>query len=345
MKLLVLNKGFSDNLGDRAINESLTSLLVENQVDTIFRDLTSSTLEKISVSAGRGNGGGLRRFFLFLPVEIRWTIKNFFSVVGFIKRADMLLIGGGQLILSNAYFPWTTFFWCLIAKLYRRDFHFYGIGVGNYFSKYQRFLFKFALKNARSITVRSVPSARHLKQFFDISSQVTHDPVFALSSLIKQDRKSQKIFLVGIVDFEVFRHYNQSSEVTTREEYYELWRQFIRPQNKENQQIVLFNTTDSDLRESEQFLEYLKKEAEDAILKPCYELSTLIDLISQANVVLSGRMHALIIATSFRCNFVVPFPISHKIKEYQELYSKIDIDDVMHEIRMDLSRFIRKSSS
>ncbi len=342
-KVLLLNKGWSDNLGDRAIKLCITHLLQEQDCNVTFRDLTSKSLENYKCeyeNVGKSKWERFVKVASILPIEIRWTIKNLWSVINHVRRNDFIVIGGGQLILSNSYFPWSIFVWVLISKLLRRKLYFYGVGVGMDFPNYHQTLYKYALKNINQIVLRDPKSVKYLKEYFNIDGKITHDVVFCISDLTKPEVKKSNKVLVGIIDYEVYLHYNPNSN-KDRNAYHQYWLDLIVSYDLIGKDIELFSTTSKDLEESKQFQVFLSEKGIIASLIQITDLDGLLEAVFNASCVFSGRMHALIIAISYECPRIIPFNVSHKINEFERNYlTMIDLQGIKKQIRKDIEKLV-----
>jgi len=137
-RVLVINEGYSDNLGDQAINDSLQYLLKNSGIKNIdFQDFTKNIDSPINISVA--DKQGIQKSFAvsilktIISSKIRWIIKNLNRIIKISKKDyDLVLIGGGQLILSNATFSIAMFLWVFCLNFFgNKNIVLFAVGSGS----------------------------------------------------------------------------------------------------------------------------------------------------------------------------------------------------------------------
>ncbi|MEU3402329.1 polysaccharide pyruvyl transferase family protein, partial [Streptomyces filamentosus] len=178
-KVLIVNRGCCDNLGDQAINIAMKKFITSNyNVSTSFSDYTSLSKEPKNIDLNVSNitlKMNLRELLKkFLPLKLIWLIRNYSRLNRIIKdNVDYIVIGGGQLILSNSTFDIAAATWVYLAKSYNIPIIFCSVGAGTNFNFINKTLFSYALRNANSICVRDETSRATIRNEFNIDSYVS----------------------------------------------------------------------------------------------------------------------------------------------------------------------------
>lgn len=316
--VLIVNRGYCDNLGDQAINEAMKNLLIENfEIKTFFSDYTSLYNEPININLKSDKHTlkmKLREMLKkVLPLKLIWLIRNFSRVRrSLLRDIDLVVVGGGQLILSNTTFDIASATWVFLSKKYNIPIVFSSVGAGTEFNYVNKKLFGYALNNANGICVRDIKSRDIIKKFFGLDSHVAGDIVFT-EKHIKEKRGD--LTLLGIPCLSVYNTYN---EPVSRENYYKIWLSFLKLNKINLSDCSLFYTTSEDYIESVNFRKFLESEnINDVNILHSQNLSLLETLLIESKTVVSGRMHGLILALNYDCNIVV-FPISSKLRVFKE---------------------------
>ncbi len=338
-KILLINEGYSDNLGDQAIKDSLIFLLKNNIVaDIEFADFTKKINAPLQISSINqvSNASLIKKVIrLLIPAKIRWIISSFSRIVSKSKeKKDLIVIGGGQLILSNATFAIAMFLWVFVLNLFgNKNIILFGVGSGTNFSFIDKLLYQYSLHNVKDIYVRDYKSKELLKELFNIDAKFVYDVAFCYSLIDTKNidiELSNKV-LLGVTDFEVYKTYNKDN--LSIEEYYESWITLLKTNHIDIKNTILFYTTQRDSAESVKFMEYVNnKYAIDLTLLETNTIGELINAISSSEYIVSGRMHALILGVSYRKK-IITYSISKKLEEFDRMFNKgVDLKEVQNQI-------------
>lgn len=330
-KVLLINEGYSDNLGDQAIKYSIQKMLERKNVQVNFQDFTRLKQEEFdyqdTVSSEKYRDMNMKKrknFFLkmkFFLSMVKWTINSVKRSILEIKGGnyDLIIIGGGQLILSNKKFPLSMFIWVITAKIFSRaKIKLFGVGAGSDFSFFEKLLYRYSFKFMDEVYLRDAASIEYIQKNFKITSKYVPDPVFAISNFHELKMKKSKRVLIGIVDFKVFKRYNNNQ--ISEEKYIEYWEDRVKEFQNDGYDVKLFFTTIADRQQTIKFQQKIKEETGiDLEILISANLFELLDSISTSSVIISARMHALIIGYSYNLT-VIPYVISDKIKSFKSEY-------------------------
>lgn len=348
-KVLLINRGGSDNLGDQAIKVSLEQLLESMNCDVDFSDFTNIP-KKSYYNQGRPKNTKINKIRILLkifPVKLRWIIKNYkiFKPCFNVKKYDLAIIGGGQLINNNKVFALAMYIWVYLLKRKNIKVCLFGIGAMDNLTFSDRFFYRKALRLADNIYVRDNHSKLVIKEIFDIDSNLTYDVAFSLNiynnNTIK-DRLCSKpqTVLISVSHFSRYEKYNNDK---SEAEYYKYWKEYIVSLSGNKEKVKLFYTTVEDLR----VVEMLQAEIRDEynLEVPIVNVKCLDDLLKELHLaaeVISPRMHALILARLCECK-VTPVNISRKIVSFTEHYLGDDynLEEIKKRTLDDLCSFLQ----
>ncbi|TWF39697.1 polysaccharide pyruvyl transferase WcaK-like protein [Chitinophaga polysaccharea] len=334
-KALIINEGFSNNLGDQAIRESMTSLLRDSDFSTEFAYFTNPRLARLPeydylAAAATGNVIAPMSFSSRVRLKLAfyyWIGINYNAIRKKLSEGeyDVIVIGGGQLIESSgkdypSRFSIALYWWTyLIKKFSQAKIYIIGVGVGTTFNAKEKSLFAKALSRVDLMWVRDQFSKIRLQEQFGHKAIVTPDIAFYSGKNRMEEANPNRKALIGITNYkEVFSKYNKLAK--SSEAYYEEWYAEINNYLREGLTVELFYTTITDAAETIAFRDYIRSKYNVEI--PVAKLASIEDLkqlYKSASDVYSGRMHALILAMKHQCK-VKAYLISQKLKSFNEEY-------------------------
>jgi polysaccharide pyruvyl transferase WcaK-like protein len=332
-KVLLINEGFSNNLGDRAINLSIKRVLELNECNVECVDFVGCDVEEIDISETIKEANAkvklLRKitpmFIRTIRAQIKWLRKELNLVKRYcVNEYDFIIIGGGQLILSNFYFPMAMYIW--VNKFARKKnvkIYIIGVGAGDVYTFIDKYLYKRSLAKVNKLFVRDNKSIEILEDLLSVKAEFIPDMAFYLEYVYPKYKKSTNKALVGIVDYQVYKLYNK--EYKSEIHYIEEWIEEIKKICDEGYEVELFYTTPEDYLQSIK----LKKQYEEKYnhsfkINKCNNLKELASVIQSAEKLISARMHGLIIAMNYGVK-ITPYEISNKIKTFNNEYIKTDV--------------------
>jgi len=346
MKILLLNEGYSDNLGDQVINDSLHYLLKNNGIINIdFQDFTKNINKPREISIK--NKKTIKFFFILkilkkiVPSKIKWLIQNINRVIKISRHDyDLVIIGGGQLILSNATFSIAMFLWIFLLKSFRnKKIILFAVGSGTKFNFLDKILYQYILKSVSKIYVRDHNSKKILKYIFDIDTTLVYDVAFIHSRIFNKVRNPQENILLGVISFDVYKRYNKNN--ISEEYFFETWIQLLNKNSINIENIQLFYTTQSDRTASLKFKNYISSEYQiDLEIVETSTKDKLIDELNKAKLVISARMHALILGFTYKCE-IITYPVSDKLIEFDRMiHDNHKLENIQNNIEIRLKEIL-----
>ncbi len=347
-RLLLINAGRAGNLGDEAIRYTLQRLLED--ADCTVHWASFLGWEKAKRAPVRRRKQLSESWFKSLvrklvPAELRWLLRRWPIFLRYLKanRYDLILIGGGQLIQSCSALGLAMFIWIyLFKKFHKQKVILIGVGAAERYTAFDRLLYRKSLKLVDSIYVRDRASLCVLKNIFGVSSKLIPDIAFYISKIYKYPPHKEKRALFCPTSYEFYKRMRDNPDIgPDKNEYLQYWQDQILEYSYDDYQIKLFCTSK---RQDLPFVEKLKQILHDkhSINVEILDINTLEELtkeIAKSQVVVSGRIHGLIIGYCYGCK-VVPYKTSEKIGAFEKEY--VSGSTCLDEVQTLIVRTIKK---
>ena len=335
MKTLVINEGNSTNLGDQAINFSMRSFFELLKIDNDFIGLTNSGNNKINQINNKTKSKlillinemfGNSFYYIF---RMRWILKNFFRIYNYTKKSnhDIVFIGGGQLLLGRSNFPYAIFLWVFFLKKYNKKVILFSVGVGESFSFIEKNIFTHILNKVDDIYIRDYDSQTRLKNIFNKKSIFINDIAFSISRFKKVKKAKQCDITNIILSIPAYNIYKRYQKDIGQKNYLLKWKEFINKYLNSNKYsiTIIYSDLSKDKQISTQFYNFIKKDCNNIKIRHLKDMEEMILNIANNDLIISGRMHPLIIGLSYEKK-VIPFPINEKLISFEKQYTDCDIN-------------------
>lgn len=324
-KILLINQGKTANLGDIAIKNIAIKLLQELNCDVDFVGYAQCNEQKMSNLLTNENKGKLKKY---IPSIVKYFFISYRNVLKEFKRIknnqyDLVIIGGGQLIKSDSIFPYCLFFWTYLLNK-KNKIYLLSVGMDSKYNFLEELFYRYSFSKIEKIYFRENDSREVCKKIYHKNSEYIPDLVFAYSRYNKKGitlpSEKRKYLMVMIYDYQTL--VNHFKRKISKEKYYKEWIELIKRNNVKNFEIILTYTDIGDKEETIKFYDYLQKERIfNCNIKNTDILDSFVRLLPNTNIVISGRMHAMILAYNYECK-IVPYTISDKIKSFENNYLK-----------------------
>lgn len=331
-RVLLINQGNTDNLGDKAINLSFRSLLEKYDFTVDFAGF-AQTDEQFIDKIDKKKSYKLKSFvkkrlpnFLIWFLKYRKKIKKELNSLED-QNYDLVIIGGGQLIKSKNVFAYCFLTW--ITLLRRKGFPIFVVGVGadTQFSFVEKIIYQKCLAQINNIYVRDKESQATLNRIFNINAQYIPDIVLNQRRTTPDSNtfiKEEKLVAM-IYDYDALQK-NFENDFKTKKEYFYFWKNLIEANCQPGLTITLAYTTIGDKKTTEEFYHYIINNSEMKVsLSNTDRLSELEKLLKTTNILISGRMHGMILGLNHNC-IIVPYIVSPKVKAFKEEWLDSDIN-------------------
>ena len=184
MNILVINEGYSNNLGDQAINKSFAHIIKNIYKNNyFFEDLNRKKID----NDYKNLNINFKKPSLIISWIYRfyWFLLNFKRINRSLIKIDYVLIGGGQLLMPNNIFPYVIFIWTLLIRLKKIPYSFFSVGSQGNYDLIDRFFLNKSLQKAENIYVRDNLTQSILKKTFNVNSLLTYDVAFFFNKIVK----------------------------------------------------------------------------------------------------------------------------------------------------------------
>jgi len=322
MKVLIINQGNTENYGDIAINNTITNFFLHKKIECdnlLYWDEKEVFGRNYEHYADFIKNILWKKMFLVDKLNYFRFLKKINN-----RKYDAVIIGGGELIGSHLGFNSSLYVITSIFKKKNIPIILYGVSGDVNISEFYQKRYKKALSRIDFIYVRDKKTADNIKKYYNIDVNYSPDVVFA-HDFLKKKKRNQKIVknAVTVVPIDFYDEIKNNLSLNNKDDYFKYLEELITKNIQKNDIIYITCTTKEDNGIIKEFFEYLKK---SLIIKnkiKIYYYSNLNNfekLLSKTKLVISARMHALILGLNNNCN-VYAIPFKEKLKEFGNNYS------------------------
>jgi polysaccharide pyruvyl transferase WcaK-like protein len=120
-KALLINEGFSDNIGDQAISNGVKLLLESKNFSVKTAGFSTNNQCLFNLKKSSNNKlVTMLRAKIFLK-SIYWLFKNIIRILKCSsQKYNVAVIGGGQLIMEKSNFAIAMFTWVVVLKFFNK---------------------------------------------------------------------------------------------------------------------------------------------------------------------------------------------------------------------------------
>ena len=339
MKVVLINQGHTDNLGDKAINEAIRAMLPKNwEVQScpfdfyIFKQ--KNIITRVCNKILNLNHDVL---VYFKRKKIQRMIKS--------QHFDAAIIGGGELLGSD-YDQFCLDFDAWTKVLSSLSIPIYAIGLSGNSAKREWIFrhFKKSLARCKYISVRDKSTLELVRTDYGINNcEYFPDVVFSFRAGFVLESKDRDLLLC--VPSRITHAPDSFSKlgISSVDEYYEyLYCNIVDLANKYSlTKIKLTTTTLEDRDTCEKLLKYCDSKDSKYIFlyEPCETLSNYIHILRDVRVILSGRMHACILGLIHGCEFQI-VPYKEKLIVFSQEYDNCNIELIHEESKKSISKVV-----
>lgn len=345
-KILVINEKYSDNIGDQAISRAMSEFCNVNDnvsVDTVDFSFRKQPAPKLSDVKKNIKPSVFKKLVPVFAKKIIFFIKNIKNARDISRCGyDLIIIGGGQLLLGKGTFPYSLFLYTFFLQRSGARIKIVATGVGKKFSTFEHFLIAQSLKRVEAIYLRDTKSNENLKANFNKNSDFIPDIAYFLYDESLICKHVNKIIICP-TEYYVYERYKDEVDHKnlTVDEYKKVWLDIIENSMSKFDEIILTATTNNDYKFCQSLNDSLPNLRSDQIvIKKIDDMCNFILLAKDASEIISGRMHALILCHNLNLR-ITPFYISQKIISYNEEYLNNDakfFNERIQDLRMEIIR-------
>lgn len=323
-KILLLNQGNTENIGDNAINMVLSTYLKNKNYDVD---------SELFWSEDKVFGKKYSKY----PKIIRWLLwhctllmdlLNYLYINNLLKKKkyNLIIIGGGELLGCNYGFNSSLYIWTKIASKFSIPIIVYGVSGSLDMPSKKLNRNKLALSRCKYIFVRDSYTKKIINEHYKLKCERVHDCVFSYRMLFDKEFKKKDNNTILVTPILFYDGIKSGLNLKDEKEYI-LYMKKIILEYKENSEKILISCTDlSDENFAQKLYNDISKDSEfkNITVKfiPYTNLSNFIKLIKKTNIVISGRMHAMIIGKIYGTE-IHPIIFKNKLKVFNKEYKSI----------------------
>lgn len=305
MNITVVSANQEDNLGDKLIYESLAGYLTNGRHLLSPVNFRLQYYDKmVNVQNTKGAKETLKQWTaIYIILQCLYFVlrlpKYFRLCVGSYKGSDIVIIGGGQLIMDSPkslLSPLNMLFHVVLSKIFVGRYAFVGIGLADNFSHLlTKKIFQYCLRGAEKIICRDIFSFQRCLLYVPNTSKVKLGSDLAMLTKLDEKYRSlspdKPIPIVGISTLAYYdkRYYPIHDEMIFFD-YKQRFLRLIKNFSIKNK-IVLIPTTSVDC--------VVAKEIDESLVLYSKNIHDLIKNIGACDLFIATRMHSFIIATLF----------------------------------------------
>lgn len=338
--VLLVNECESDNLGDLAIASSLDRKISSEGFKT--KKVAFSSIKKPKGKSS--NSVEKVKYFSFLKkikifVALKWLILNYSRVQRSFVGVDKVILGGGQLVLSNPQFPIAILLWVTSSRIRKVPIYIIGVGCGSSFSFIEKKIIKYSLNRVNKIYLRDLDSISNLESNFSIKAELSFDCAYRVEL---KEGDNMPFAVTSIISYEVFERYRKESslDIKNKEDFYLNW--LYRINNLNVDEVFFISTTSLDCVETDEFIRKFEKQIKHKY-RVFSQLTTLDEyesILKRADVVLSARMHSLILGENYGCK-IEPWLVSEKLDTYAKSFSNFSTEEKSEDLKKALQDILK----
>jgi polysaccharide pyruvyl transferase WcaK-like protein len=336
--IAVINQGHTDNLGDIAINKVITEKLKSDGINVIFFPFWDE--KKVF--------GILSRFNLFLRIFLRFPILvdslNIMRINKIVSKykLDGAVIGGGELISSHKGFNSSIHCWSRVLKKQGVRLALYGVSGDAKMKNYLITRNIASLRRFDYICVRDEQTRNIFRTVYRLDAvDIYPDVVFSYADNSNVSNICSNDSRLAIFAPIPFSEKIRSNLNLLDEDQYKIYLRDMITNNTSSEHVVVFTTTvkDDDLFVKSIYNEFkLQLTSHNCIYKPYSDLNEYTSLLNNADVVISARMHAMILGLAFDCK-IIPVEFKEKLVVFQREYGgKVDMTSIKNNSRNGLNK-------
>lgn len=339
-KILIVNQGQTQNYGDIAINTTISKFLKEKGIDVDFMPYWEET--KI-----------FGKNYKNIPNIIIRNIMKINMIVDFLneisikkqikgKKYDAVIIGGGELIGNHVGFNSSLYVLTKIFKKKNVPIYLLAVSGDTDISKKMKRRYKKAISRCKEVIARDNHTSQICENVYNTKCINGVDVVFAYLKIIDRKYYEEQVVkknLAVIVPISFNNKIKETLKLDNKKEYYKYIMQLVNQNNNNFDKLVVTSTVLDDGKAAKELYEYLKENLHKNEIEYA-DYSSLLDfikLLKESKIVISARMHAMILGLIYGNDIeVIPFKKKlqvfkneyqdkHNIKEAQELaYNELE---------------------
>ena len=323
LKILCVNEASGSNLGDKAIFEGVRLILQHHgiinitqiQLSFLSKSSLSKSLKSQNIYMWLKSKKILYMFYLHVKLFF-FNLQRYKYVTNEIKNCDIVIFGGGSLIIDNNYvFPINLFFISLICRLNKKKYCIAGVSTRKLSNKFSIFLLQCFIIKSEFVFVRDHKSIDLFVSQFGIIPKFIPD--FALLVPQQQGTKNLTTLAINIMGLQSHGYFSCKNNY---KKYILSIQRMIKKSN--DYKITLFTTGESsDLNALNEIFSLFENNRKDDV-NVCIprDLDELLSIYRKNHIIFGTRLHSAILGLA-NGNKVICFCWDDKIEGFFKSFS------------------------
>ena len=348
---LIIGECYSDNVGDQAIADAMREALEDRGY--FVRNMDYSCRGKKTQNVKKPITNNVLRILkhrMRWIVGIWWALKKHYIIrEAALIHYDLVVVGGGQLILANSKFPIALYLWVNLLAKNNANINIISCGVGDSFSWIEKFWIKKALNLVSEIYLRDSRSFANAERNFGVAAKYCPDIVYYLSKNIpsKFNPNMTNIKGLSVIDYIIYIRYATEMSIAPLSEadYIKSWGKIIFDLMQAGLSVALLSTTEADHWYAEQVLSNVNDVYgyRVSIYPKPVSWKDFIVQVSLCNSLTTGRMHGLILAQISGIE-PIPYLVNKKVEVFSSEYINKPVELIVANIDSVLDKVALKNN-
>ncbi len=314
LKLAIVNRINTINFGDRIISISFRNVINELGHDCCNYEYTGSSFNKTGIVYRV-----LFKMFKLLSKRFAIELFTFLDVLNNYwslrrKKPQAIFIGGGQLLEPNRRFIPSLLAWFILSRILHVELILFSVGyeeVNKKRIKHLHNIIKFVLARADKVYLRDEYTRKHVHSITGILFPLIYDVAYFFN--IKESKIIKDNVIISITNYSQISRY---ARFKTKEAYYEHILNFLIKEIRKQDQIFFVSTAKDDYNMFHEISTYIRERINrNVIIQNYHTEDELVNIFNNARVVISSRLHSLIVAELCHCK-IVPIIGNEKVNYY-----------------------------
>jgi polysaccharide pyruvyl transferase WcaK-like protein len=284
IRVITASRINTNNLGDIYLSRGLKNILERNNAEVDQWELLPQgyLIKKIISLLNRLKMLKIASYIHYITLRAHINYK---------KKPNIIIIGGGQLLLPRIHFVSAVGAWILLSK--KLSIPIVAFSVGTEYITNSTIEIKDVLKELDQIYVRELYSKQVIGSILERDIPVTSDVAYGNAAIERLSYKKNDACALGLISKNSIASYNKFKNT---KEYFDAAMEYVLFNKKTT--VYLFSTVLADYESVEDNLRYLKSNYPNIrfVVFEVKSLESLWVLYQNVNLVISSRMHALISA-------------------------------------------------
>lgn len=315
-RILLINQGHTDNIGDQAIDRVLSRFLEGRGYAVLHAEYEDAVENRVKCKIDSYEL--VPRLVRRLPKLMDfWNKKRILNLLRNIGEIDAAVIGGGELLagwhkeFNSAFVSWCT-------ALHDAGIPILVVGVSGSYRKSTADRYASALSLCDYISVRDRKTQRIIQDSYDIKVDYAPDVVFSYRKLFPDRYRHGEPSNNLCIPMKFYPSEFKRLGITTETDYVKyLCDQFC--ELKPFLPVVVSSTVVSDTCYPAYIAKKMKEQGTNIRLEVGLSLERFIELLCTTGYLVSARMHACILGMLFDCR-IRPICCSEKLEVFAKEY-------------------------